>query len=232
VSYPPFAVTVDIVWLTIRSARLSVLLVERAGPPHAGAWALPGGFVEIDEDLPTAAARELAEETGLHVLPDGVHLEQLATYGHPGRDPRMRVVSVAYLAFSPDVADPVAGSDARNARWWPVEELTSGTVEVAFDHRVILDDAVSRARSKLEYTTLATSFVGDEFTLSELRAVYEAVWAVTLDPSNFRRKVLENPGVVVELSGRTPSDAGRGRPAQLYSRGTATLLTRPIERPE
>jgi 8-oxo-dGTP diphosphatase len=231
VSYPPFAVTVDLVWLTIRSGRLSVLLVQRGNPPYEDMWALPGGFVEIDEDLPTAAARELAEETGLEMLPEGVHLEQLATYGDPTRDPRMRVVSVAYLAFSPDVSDPTAGSDARRACWWDVQDLIDKGVELAFDHQRIVDDAIARACSKLEYTTLATSFVDEPFTISELRTVYEAVWGVALDPSNFRRKVLENPGVVVESTGRAAGDSGRGRPAQLYTRGPAHLFTRPVERP-
>ena len=229
-SYPPFAVTVDLVWLTIRDGRLSVLLVQRGNPPYAGCWALPGGFVDIDEDLPNAASRELAEETGLQVLPEALHLEQLATYGAPGRDPRMRTVSVAYLVFSPHMSNPIAGSDARAARWWALDHLVAEEVELAFDHQQILDDAVARARSKLEYTTLATAFVSEPFTLSELRAVYEAVWAVSLDPSNFRRKVLENPGVVIETTGRSPGD-GRGRPAQLYRRGEGTMLTRPIERP-
>ena len=227
-SYPPFAVTVDIVWLTIRHGRLSVLLVERGDDPYAGCWALPGGFVNIDEDIAAAAERELLEETGLEVLPTGAHLEQLGTYGTPGRDPRMRVVSVAHVALTPDVGDPRAGSDASAARWWPVADLAAEGVELAFDHQRILDDGIARARAKLEYTTLAASFVTEPFTMSELRAVYETVWGVTMDQSNFRRKVLDTTGFVEPAGQKT---GARGRPAELYRRGPAQTLMPPFERP-
>src|SRR5262245_34501230 len=153
--FDPIAVTVDVVALTIRDGKLHVLLVRRGEPPHIGQWALPGGFVR-NEDLEEAAARELAEETGL--VPgdlDRVHLEQLGTYGKPGRDPRMRVVTVAYLAFAPWLPDPKAGSDAAAAAWTSISE----TRQLAFDHDRILDDGLERARSKLEYTPLATRFV-------------------------------------------------------------------------
>lgn len=242
-AYPPVAVSVDIVVLTIRGAhmtdgrmrggQLSVLLVQRSGPPFSGYWALPGGFVRPNETLEQAALRELQEETGLPVFSG--HLEQLRTYGDPGRDKRMRVVSVAYLALMPNLPVPTAGSDASDAQWRSVKELLRRDgPQLAFDHEAILADAVERAQAKLEYTNLATFFVGKLFTMGDLRRVYEAVWdtdpAAGLEPANFRRKVLAT-GMVKE-SARPPLNRGSGRPAQLYLRGTAELLDPPMLRPE
>lgn len=218
------SLTVDLILLTIRDGRLDVLLVERGHDPHAGRWAIPGGFVDPGEDLEEAARRELAEETGVdHV--DG-HLEQLRTYATPGRDPRGRVVSVAHLAFLPDRSEPTAGDDAAEARWWPVDAVPA----LAFDHDRILADGLERARSKLEYTTLAMSLVPEPFTIADLRTVYEAVWGVDLDAANFRRKVLSTPDFVVDTGRRI--DVGRGRPAALYRRGTASALHPPMLRPD
>jgi len=223
---PPSAVTVDLVVLTIRPPELCALLVRRAAAPYKGRWALPGGFVEPDEDLDTAAARELAEETSVTDLP--VHLEQLRSYGDPKRDPRMRVVTVAYLALGPDLPDPVAGSDAADAAWRPVVDLLGGTAKLAFDHAVIVADGVERARSKLEYTALGTAFCPPQFTVGELRAVYETVWGVELDPRNFHRKVTGAAGFL-RPTGETTTRNG-GRPAQLYQRGPAKLLMPPLLR--
>ena len=228
--FPPVAVSVDVVALTIRDGRLCVLLVERGASPFAGWRALPGGFVR-EETLDAAALRELAEETGLRPGEDAlerVHLEQLRTYGDPGRDPRMRVVSVAYLAFAPSLPDPQAGTDAAGAFWQPVDEVG----ELAFDHAAILADGLDRARSKLEYTPLATAFMGGEFTISELRAVYAAVWGEDLHAGNFHRKVLSVPGFV-ESTGETAARGGeRGGPrARLYRAGDARLLHPALLRP-
>ena len=222
--FPPFAVTVDLVVLTVRDDALQALLVTRGEEPFAGRKALPGGFVRPDEDLPRAASRELTEETGVRRIP--AHLEQLATYGAPDRDPRMRVVSVAYLVLAPRLPDPRAGGDAAAAAWVPVSQAL--TEDLAFDHATILRDGVERARSKLEYTSLATAFCPPEFTVSELRKVYEAVWGVPIDPRNFHRKLTSTPGLL-ENTGHSLID-GPGRPATLYRRGRTTQLMPPITR--
>lgn len=224
---PTAAVTVDLVVLTVREDRLRVLAVKRGVPPFRGRWALPGGFVGPDEGLLDAAARELGEETGVPAIAG--HLEQLATYGDPGRDPRGRVVTVAYLALVPDLPAPSAGSDAAEARWLPVADLLERSRSLAFDHRRILADGVERARAKLEYSPLAAAFCGDEFTIAELRHVYEVVWGTSLDPRNFHRKVTSTPGFLAS-TGRTTTREG-GRPAQIYRRGEATLLHPAMLRP-
>ncbi len=240
-AFPPFAVTVDLVVLTVRRHALCALVVRRGEQPFQGRWALPGGFVREDEDLAGAAARELSEETGLCAhdpaapgAGNGAHLEQLATYGDPKRDPRMRVVSVAHLVLAPDLPAPRAGGDANSARWAPVDELLAaddqGTAGLAFDHAGILGDGVERARSKIEYSSLATAFCPPEFTVGELRRVYEAVWGVALDPRNFHRKVTGTPGFLVPAGGTTTRQGGR--PAQLFRAGGATLLNPPMLRPE
>ncbi|MET9605553.1 NUDIX domain-containing protein [Streptomyces sp. NPDC006512] len=240
-AFPPFAVTVDLVVLTVRRHALCALVVRRGEQPFQGRWALPGGFVREDEDLAGAAARELSEETGLCAhdpaapeVGNGAHLEQLATYGDPQRDPRMRVVSVAHLVLAPDLPAPRAGGDANSARWAPVGELLEApdqaSAGLAFDHATILADGVERARSKIEYSSLATAFCPPEFTVGELRRVYEAVWGVALDPRNFHRKVTGTPGFLVPAGGTTTRQGGR--PAQLFRAGGATLLNPPMLRPE
>ncbi|GEB53128.1 MULTISPECIES: NUDIX hydrolase [Streptomyces] len=219
-------VTADLTIFTVREGQLMVLLVERGVEPFLGRPALPGGYIQKDETLREGALRELWEEAGI----DGrrLHLEQLGAYGEPRRDPRGRVVTIAYLALGPDLPAPVGGTDAERAYWAPVAQLQSDAQALAFDHAEILSDALEEVRTKLEYTAVATAFCGDSFTLSELRKVYEVIWGQVLDPSNFRRKVLNTPGFVQPTGEqRLPPT---GRPAALYRRGTAWLLSPPLLR--
>ncbi|MER6224726.1 NUDIX hydrolase [Streptomyces sp. 900105755] len=225
-AFEPFAVTVDLAVLTLRAGVLHVLLVERGQEPYAGQWALPGGFLLPRESAETAARRELAEETGLSDV-SGLHLEQLRTYSEPDRDPRMRVVSVAFTALLPDAPEPHGGGDAAQARWLPYDPGRT----LAFDHERILADAHERVGAKLEYSCLATAFCPSEFTLGELQHVYETVWGVPLDRPNFRRKVLATPGFVEPVPGAARLTGGRGKPAALYRAGTATALHPPLLRP-
>jgi 8-oxo-dGTP diphosphatase len=217
-----FAVAVDLVILTVRDGELSTLLVRRGVPPFAGEPGLPGGFVLPHEDLLDAAVRELVEETGLTIT--GHHLEQLASFAAPGRDPRGRVLSVGHLALVPDLPEPQAGSDAVVSAWHPVAAVEG----LAFDHDRILAEGVERARAKLEYTTLAATFCPPAFTVSQLRRVYEAVWGTELDPRNFQRKVTSTPDFLIPTAETVGT--GRGRPAQLFRRGAATSLYPPMLR--
>jgi 8-oxo-dGTP diphosphatase len=225
-SFPAVAVTVDLVVLTIRDDRLCALVVRRGASPFKGRWALPGGFVRPSEDLSAAASRELEEETGMSL--GQVHIEQLASYGAPARDPRMRVITVAYLALAPNLPTPRAGTDAADARWVPVDELIAERHRLAFDHTKILYDGLERARAKLEYSPLASAFCPAEFTVAELRRVYELVWGTDLDPRNFHRKVTKTAGFL-EATGTTTTREG-GRPAQLYRRGSTNTLHPPLLR--
>lgn len=227
-SPPPVLLTVDLVILTLREGRLCVLLVERGEDPFRGTLALPGGFLNhAGEEILDAAHRELREETALTA--GWVHLEQLATYGDAGRDPRGRVVSVAHLAIAPGLPEPVAGTDAADAVWVPAEAALSGEVKLAFDHLRIVTDGIERARTKLESTALATAFCGELFTIAELQQVYEAVWGTELDTRNFYRKVQAVKGFIV------PDGSGRrstgGRPARLYRAGPEKVLIPPLIRP-
>lgn len=227
-SPPPVLLTVDLVILTLREGRLCVLLVERGEEPFRGMRALPGGFLNhAGEEILDAAHRELSEETALAA--GWVHLEQLAVYGDAGRDPRGRVVSVAHLAIAPGLPEPVAGTDATDAAWVPAESVLAGEVELAFDHRRIVTDGIERARTKLEFSALATAFCGELFTIVELQQVYEAVWGTELDTRNFYRKVQAVKGFIV------PAGTGRrstgGRPARLYRAGPKTVLFPPLIRP-
>lgn len=224
---PLVAIAVDLAVLTIRDDRLQVLLVNRGVEPYRGRLALPGGFLSTEaEDIDVAAARELAEETGLDA--GTLHLEQLRTYGAPGRDPRGRVVTICYLAVVPNLPAPTAGGDADKAKWVPVDRVLGRRRLLAFDHARIIADAVDRARAKLEYTTLAAAFCGPEFTISELRRVYEIVWSEELDPRNFHRKVTGVDGFLVPTGKRTTGNGGR--PAAIYRRGPAVVMHPPILR--
>ncbi|MDG4807172.1 NUDIX domain-containing protein [Micromonospora sp. WMMD1120] len=221
-------VAVDLVILTLREARLHALLIQRGIEPHSGRLALPGGFLKHpEEDLLDAAHRKLAEEASLGS--EHPHLELLSVYGTPGRDPRGRVLSVAYLAIAPRLPEPTAGKNATQAYWVPVEEALSDHVRLAFDHRQILLDGVERARDKLERTALATAFCGSTFTISDLQEVYEAVWGVQLDPRNFYRKVQSVPGFIVPAGPIRKAESGR--PARLFRPGPQVVLRPPMTRP-
>jgi 8-oxo-dGTP diphosphatase len=214
------SVTVDIVALSIIDAELRVLLVRRGDHPFKGAWALPGGFVRVGdahrdqgEDLDAAAARELEEETGL--MPADVHLEQLGAFGKAGRDPRMRVITIAYCALvRPDLVPRVrAGGDASAAEWRSVATLAPKSL--AFDHADIIDLAVRHVGERLESSSIAASLVPSTFTIPELRHVHALLTGAAQDPGNFRRKFerLLEAGVVVQAPGKRLTAS---KPAAVY----------------
>ncbi|HET6582265.1 MAG TPA: NUDIX domain-containing protein, partial [Nannocystaceae bacterium] len=221
--YPRPALTVDMVVLAIADHDLRVLLIRRGEPPFRGRWALPGGFVNVrddgdqGEDVDHAAARELHEETGLR--PRDVFLQQLRAFGKPGRDPRGRVVSIAYFALVPvDLLHRVrAGDDAAEARWVPVAELPE--MRLAFDHDEVLDVALRTIRERLvSDLRIAASLVPAEFTKAELRHVFESVSGTAYDKSNFNKRFnrMIQDGVIALAPGRRPL-SGPGRPARLYA---------------
>jgi 8-oxo-dGTP diphosphatase len=197
-------VTVDIVIFTIQLGVLKVLLVKRGVPPFAGQCAIPGGFVHEDEDLERAALRELQEETGVAE----VYLEQLYSFGAAARDPRGRVITVAYFALISADRSLKAGTDAADANWWAMDQLPV----LAFDHARILDYALERLRNKLEYTTVGFQLLPEKFTLTELQEVYEAILGKKLDKRNFRRKM----SLLKILKPLRQYRRGGQRPAQLY----------------
>jgi 8-oxo-dGTP diphosphatase len=225
--FPAFAVTVDVVILTVVDARLHVLLVRRGEAPFEGMWAIPGGFKRPHETLDEAAKRELADETGVDV--DSL-LRQFGAYGDPDRDPRMNVVTIAYLAPLRDVGTLVAGTDAAYASVLPVSDVLDGKLELAFDHERIVRDAIERIRVDLQFGGMALAFIGTTFTLAELRAVYEAVWGVELDAANFRRSLVAEDGWVVPTGRRARPGPAGGRPAELYRAGPAWKHGGPIHR--
>jgi 8-oxo-dGTP diphosphatase len=200
------SVTVDVVILTVRSGRLEVLLIKRKRWPFEGMWAIPGGFVNPDESLEDAAKRELEEETGVR----DVYLEQLYTFGDPGRDPRTRVITVVYYALiRTEQLHVQAADDAADAGWFSLYDLPA----LAFDHRKILEYTLQRLQGKLEYTTIGFQLLASDFTLSELQEVYEAILNRPLDKRNFRKKVLLT-GILEPTEGT--KRVGQHRPARLY----------------
>jgi len=225
--FPAFAVTVDVVILTMSEGMLHALLVCRGEAPFEGMWAIPGGFKRPGETLDEAAKRELGEETGVDAA---TLLTQFGAYGDPGRDPRMNVVTVGYLAVLRDVGAIAGGSDAAAAALLPVSDVLNGKIDLAFDHLQIVRDAIERVRVELEVTGVATAFVGSTFTLAELRGVYEAVWGVELDAANFRRSIVAEDGWVIPTGRRTQPGPAGGRPAELYRAGRAWKQGGPIHR--
>jgi 8-oxo-dGTP diphosphatase len=197
-------VTVDIVLFTIRDRRLHLLVIRRLAKPFENRYALPGGFVGEEESLDAAAIRELREETGV----EKVYLEQLYTFGDPKRDPRGRVITVAYYALVPHNQVLHAGTDAADAAWFAIAELPA----LAFDHRKIAEYAHQRIRNKLDYTNVGFELLPDKFTLTELQLVHEAILGDSLDKRNFRRKIIQK-GIVKPT--KEWQHAGR-KPAQLY----------------
>ena len=224
-------IAVDIVALTVIDHTLHALVVRRGIEPFKNHLALPGGFLRDGEQTEEAATRELEEETG--ITPPG-HLEQLRTYGPIGRDPRGPLLSVAYLLLAPSFSPARAGGDAAGALWHPVDGLLAPSSPLAFDHAKVLADGIERARSKIEYSPLAISFCGPEFTITQLRTTYEAIWGSTLDPRNFHRKATKTASFI-EPTGGTIRE-GAGRPATLYRLvpgvdATAFVLDPPLRRP-
>jgi 8-oxo-dGTP diphosphatase len=204
--YPHPAVTTDVVLFTIQEQQLQILLIQRAAAPFSEMWALPGGFLEIDEDLETCAARELEEETGI----TGLYLEQLYTFGTPERDPRERVISVTYYALAQsDQLNPRAASDARQADWFPIGSLP----DLAFDHADIIELAHRRLVAKLDYSSIAFQFMPQTFTLSELQSVYEILLNIQLDKRNFRKRILAQD--LIQATGKH-THTGSHRPARTY----------------
>jgi len=204
--YPHPAVTTDIVIFTVRDNQLKLLLIMRKGEPYRGKWALPGGFVQLDEDLETTARRELAEETGV----TGVYLEQLYTFGAVDRDPRERVITVAYYALiSSDSTVLQAATDAEAVGWFSMDDLPA----LAFDHHKIVQKAHERLVAKLDYSTIAFQFLPKEFTLSELQDVYQIILREDMDRRNFRKWALALDQI--EETGEMRCD-GPHRPAKLY----------------
>jgi 8-oxo-dGTP diphosphatase len=204
--YPHPAVTTDIVIFRIQDDDLKVLLIKRALPPHKNEWALPGGFIKLEESLEEGARRELEEETGV----TGVHLEQLYTFGEPERDPRERVITVAYFALiRANELEMKAGSDAREVGWFKLRELP----DLAFDHKRILKMAHERLIVRLDYSSIAFQFMAKEFTLSELQHVYEVIRKQPIDKRNFRKRIL---GLNLLKDTGKEHKAGAHRPAKLY----------------
>jgi len=203
--YPHPAVTTDVVIFTIRDEQLKLLLIKRAGTPYKGKWALPGGFVHLDEDLESGARRELEEETGV----SGVYLEQLYTFGAVKRDPRERVITVAYFALIPsDKIQLRAATDAEAVGWFGFDELPP----LAFDHQTIVDMAHERLVAKLDYSTIAFQFMPAQFTLRQLQDIYEIILQEEVDKRNFRKWVL----ALDQLQETDAMSEGTGRPARLY----------------
>ncbi len=201
------SVTVDVIIFTIKDNSLKILLIKRGKWPFKGYWALPGGFVTINEPIEMAAKRELEEETGVK----NIYLEQLYTFGDPDRDPRTRVITISYFALiNSKNINLKASTDASDAQWFHAHRLP----KLAFDHKKILEYALQRLRWKLEYTTVGFKFLPQKFTLGNLQRVYEIIFNKTFDKRNFRKKILSLNIVKTtkEIASHVPH-----RPSRLYT---------------
>lgn len=208
------SVTVDVLIFTVQEGDLKIILVKRAIEPYKGSWAIPGGFVRKNESLEDAALRELSEETGVK----DVYLEQLYTFGDPKRDPRGRVVTVAYFALMPAEHLELKGTtDVSAAKWFPVNELP----KLAFDHQQIVEYALERLRTKIQYSNITHGLMPDEFRLSELQSVYESILGEKLDKRNFRKKILSLG--LLSPTGKMEVE-GAHRPAMLYKFKTKEII--------
>lgn len=210
-NYERPSVTVDMLLFSMIEDKLNILLIKRGGHPYKGYWAIPGGFVEMDESADEAAARELKEETGL----EDVYLEQLYTFSNVNRDPRMRVISISYLALvSADKLSLKAGDDAIEAKWFEVNELLNSLEKedlLAFDHEDIVKTAIRRLRGKVYYTDVAFKLLPEKFTIKQLRNVFEEILKKELHAPNFRRDMLQKLVATGEVSSNSSC-----RPAELY----------------
>jgi len=261
--FPPFAVTVDIAVFTLMDLpvppksgqaprkELAAVLIVRGGDTEAGRYALPGGFVHIDEDLSAAALRELHEEAGLELPTSAIH--QFRAYGDPDRDPRMRVVTVAHTALTSIDIALEAGTDAKEVEIVPVRRILDGEISLAFDHDQILRDALEFVQVLVEETSAILELCPESFTLTELRHACEAVWGYEVDRATFNKRVLNIEGFLEAEDSEmyqllpsknfmlmsmesslmeTPSKPStRGRPAKHYRRGWAETLHPPLLRP-
>ena len=261
--FPAFAVTVDIAVFTLMDRpvppksgqaprkELAAVLIVRGGDTEAGRYALPGGFVHIDEDLSAAALRELHEEAGLELPTSAIH--QFRAYGDPDRDPRMRVVTVAHTALTSIDIALEAGTDAKEVEIVPVRRILDGEISLAFDHDQILRDALEFVQVLVEETSAILELCPESFTLTELRHACEAVWGYEVDRATFNKRVLNIEGFLEaedsEISYSSPSGdyemlslslqslempskpSTRGRPAKHYRRGWADTLHPPLLRP-
>ena len=226
-------ISMEIVLFSINSEKLHVLLSKRVTPPFLDFWTIPNGILRMDigergEDPDRTVPSKLKETTGL--ADDIKYFEQLKTYAAPDRDPReQRVISIAYLGIGAGLVDSYERKSSGQYMFIPVDEIINSSEKtMAFDHYNIFLDSIKRLKAKIGYSPIATHFCSEEFTIRELRRVYEIIWDTTLDPGNFQKKVLSSPDFLVRKDKNAESSTTGGRPAKLYSASTEALLGNPI----
>ena len=223
-----FLVVVTIALFTAVTEELQILLTRRDTPPFRDSWALPTGFVEFDEDLDSAALRKLSEVSGIE---NPRHLEQFSTCGDPDRDPRTRVISINYWGATPEAILPKRSPESIHATFVPLSELKTQEFRLAFDHSQIITNGLFTAQKRIGDSTIATQFCQSEFTISQLRHVYDTVWDTQIEPANFQRKVKQSKGFLVQLDRKAISADMAGRPAELWTAGPALELIPPLSKP-